>query len=153
ERHAIDEAQMALKGQRLPTGGGVPNPRGPIPAAGSEPAAVRAERHAENNIRVPLEFEDFLAAGGVPHPHGFSSPGEATRLPSGLNASMRWSPSVCPCRKRISLPVIASHSFTWGALPAEARYLPSGLNATPETGPVCPGRVRISLPVVVSHSF
>ena len=76
---------------------------------------------------------------------------EASRLPSGLNATLQTS-SVCPLRVRNSCPVAASQIFTvWSKLPEASRLL-SGLNATLLMSLVWPLRVIwpqdiLSLPV------
>ena len=78
---------------------------------------------------MPLEGEGFLP---VPASQTFTVPSslaEASRLPSGLNATLMTSP-VCPLRVRVSCPVPASHTFTVLSSLAEASRLPSGLNAT-----------------------
>ena len=81
----------------------------------------------------------------IPSP-SLSSPAEAIREPSGLNATLVTAP-VCPLSVSVSWPVAGSHTFTVWSWLAEAIREPSGLNATLETGPVCPLSVRVSLPV------
>ena len=63
--------------------------------------------------------------------HIRSSLAEATRLPSGLNATLQAVP-VCPLKWSTSWPVVGSHSFTPSPL-ADASFCPSGLNTMPWT--------------------
>ena len=67
-----------------------------------------------------------------------SSPAEASRRPSGLNATAITAP-VWPVRVACSAPVAGSHSRTVPSSLAEASSRPSGLNATAITAPVVAG--------------
>src|SRR5439155_1514032 len=60
----------------------------------------------------------------------WSSPAEASRRPSGLNAT-RETGRECPTSVRRSSPDAASHTRTTLSSPQEASRRPSGLKATP----------------------
>ena len=78
---------------------------------------------------------------------------EASRCPSGLNATPYTGP-VCPVSGApIGWPVSASHTRTVASKLAEASRCPSGLNATLLTRPVCPvSGAPIGWPVSASHN-
>ena len=91
--------------------------------------AVRAERHAGDRRVCPLRVR---VSCPVAASHSFTVPSplaEASRLPSGLNATSQ-TPLVCPLKVSVSCPIRASHTLTVPSELAEAIRLPSGLNAT-----------------------
>src|SRR5262252_2123243 len=75
-----------------------------------------------------------------------SLPDDATRLPSGLNATP-VTVSVCPFQATTSLPSAAFQTRTTESVPTEASRLPSGLNDTFQTFSRWPLNVTASLPV------
>ena len=85
----VTPAGVPLEGEGFLAGRGVPHLHRLVHAGGGEALAVGAERHAADPAGVPLEGEDFLAGRRRPTP----SPSrrqlaEASRLPSGLNATL-----------------------------------------------------------------
>ena len=89
ERHAHDTPLCPLRVSGLLPGPGVPHLHRLIPTGGGEPLAVGAERHALDMPGMPLEGELSCPVGAS---HSFTvrhSLAEASRLPSGLNATRR----------------------------------------------------------------
>ena len=125
----IHLARVPLQFQQGRARPGVPQLRRPVPTAGDDARAVRAERHASHPARVPLS-----SSWGVPvlasHTFAVRSPLPVTmRVPSGLNATLA-TPFVCPFSSNRGVPVLASHTFAvWSSLPVTMR-VPSGLNAS-----------------------
>src|SRR5262249_49791347 len=73
-------------------------------------------------------------------------------LPSGLKATAEIL-SVCPLNAKVSVPVLASHTFNvWSQLALTMRW-PSGLYDTPLTLVACPLRERSSAPESASHTL
>ena len=89
ERHAPDIAGVPLEGEGFLPGPGVPHLHRPVLTGGGEPLAVGAERHAQDVVGMPLEGEGLPARSRRPTPSP-SGPqlAEASRLPSGLNATL-----------------------------------------------------------------
>src|SRR3990172_5812516 len=88
----------------------------------SHPAMPRV---AERDVKVRSSSPLFAS-------HTFtvlSALAEASRLPSGLYATLRTS-ALCPLKVRSSSPLFASHTLTVSSSLAEASRLPSGLQAT-----------------------
>ena len=155
ERHTAHRAGVA--GERVAdglAGVGVPQPHRAVVAAGGEPVPVGAERHTAH--RVGVAGERLAEGWPVSASHSrtvLSSLPEASRCPSGLNATL-FTASVWPVSgSPMGWPVSASHSRTVLSSLPEASRCPSGLNATLYTVSVWPVRGwPTGWPVSASHS-
>ena len=138
---------------RFPARPGVPHLHRLVAAGGGEPLAVGAERHAVDSAGVPLEGEGFLPGRGVPHLHRLvTALAEASRLPSGLNATLLTEP-VCPLRVRVSWPGLGVPHLHRPVIAGGGDPLAVGAERHARTALVCPLRVRVSCPVSASHTF
>src|SRR5262249_7588909 len=73
----IDLISMALEGEQLLAGGGVPDLHRLVGTPRGEAPAVWAERHAPEAVGMPLKGGQLLAGGGVPDLHHVSAPRRA----------------------------------------------------------------------------
>ena len=133
ERHTAHRAGVAgERGADRLAGVGVPQPHRAVVAGGGQPVPVGAERHTGHRVGVAGE----RGADGWPvaasHSRTVSSSlAEASRCPSGLNATPHTAPVWPVSGAPIGWPVAGSHSRTVPSALAEASRCPSGLNATP----------------------
>ena len=156
------ESVWPVRMRRQLAGGQVPQPRCLVDAGGGEQGPVRAERHPHDPAGVAGEGAQVLAGGRVPQPRRLvGAPAVASRVPSGLNATLMTPP--WPARVRRCWPVQGAQPRRPGGRVPQPRRLavgggeqvPSGLNATPttpRTPPVWSARVRRCSPVAGSHS-
>ena len=118
---------------RWVAGGGVPEPRRVVIAAGEYGLAVGAERHGPTPPCCVKRWPDGLAGGGVPEPRLVSATASEYGLAVGAERHGR--------RPRPGAPVVARWACRWRrprAAPSchqlpVSTALPSGLNATATT--------------------
>ena len=101
-----------------------------LPPVG-ESFAIRTECQAEGYVQVlpRVEGADFLTGRGIPYLHRLVTAPEASRRPSGLNATLE---TLLVCPLRMDIPATPSRPTPSQCCRsrAEASRRPSGLNAT-----------------------
>ena len=156
--NATLDHRLVVAGERRAdglAGVGVPQPHRVVGAGGGDAVPVGAERHTASPRRcgrcsgAPMGWPVSAFHSRTV----LSAPAEASRCPSGLNATLCtasvWPVSGAP----MGWPVSAFHNRTVSSALPEAIRCPSGLNATLYTASVWPvsGAPR-GWPVSASHS-
>src|SRR5260221_10981012 len=116
------------------------------PAKTLLPALPLPRRGCQAGWRSPL-----CASHTNSSPPSLPLPPEASRVPSGLQATHVTTPG-CPASRRSCVPSAASHTYTWPSSSPPTRRVPSGLQATRRTRVACARPTQRGERAVTSHT-